>query len=60
MVYLICYNLIIYIEFLLDNLNFLIDFLEGKIVDYIIVDEFKNLLNFNFVNYFIFCKVSVS
>lgn len=60
MAYLICHNSITHIESSLDNLNFLIDPPEGKTVDHTTVDEFKNLLNLNLVNYFIFCKVSVS
>ena len=32
----------------------------GKTIDHTSVDEFRDLLNLNLVNYFIFCKVSVS
>ncbi|RMX45463.1 hypothetical protein pdam_00023240 [Pocillopora damicornis] len=32
---------------------------EGKTVDHTTVDEFKNLLNLNLVNYFIFCKFAL-
>lgn len=32
----------------------------GKTVDHTSVDEFRDLLNLNLVNYFIFCKVSTS
>ena len=31
----------------------------GKTVDQTSVDEFRDLLNLNLVNYFIFCKVSI-